>query len=446
MGLQGRMFSCFRTAVMGASLLAASVVHAQPAEPSVPVALQAVVALQASGDLQAFYYHAQQPLWVTAEGAFRPATQQLLQLLRTADYDGLDPIQLRAGEIAAAVQLAEQTRDQADLARAELALTTGLVSYVEGMSRQSASAMIYEHDILRPIAPAAPHVLYYAAHAPSLEDYVTSMPWMHPLYAQIRQNTIALAAPASLQPAVQATLQRVRDIPAPQWGRHVVIDIVSARLWMYEDGRAVDSMKVVVGKLDTQTPQMAGYLRYAVLKPYWNVPENLVQKTIAPNVVRMGIGYLRTRGYEVLSDWTENAQLLDPTTIDWRAVASGSQTVRVRQKPGGANSMGEVKFEFPNPQGIYLHDTPEKQYMLRDVRQLSNGCVRLEDAQRFGRWLLGGAMPQAGQAPEQRVDLQQPVPLYITYLTVQPVENQLNSGRDPYGLDGAALSDLARLD
>jgi murein L,D-transpeptidase YcbB/YkuD len=202
-------------------------------------------------------------------------------------------------------------------------------------------------------------------------------------------------------------------------------------------------MRIVVGKPDTPTPLMAGYIRQAVLNPYWNVPEHLVRQTIAAGVLSQGIGYLRTRGYEVLADWSDDPERLDPAKIDWRAVARGEREVRVRQNPGATNAMGAVKYEFPNPQGIYLHDTPDKKLLLEDARQFSNGCIRLEDAERLGRWLLGGALPSAAN-PETRVDLRQPVPIYITYLTVQPDGDRLALGADPYGLDGTARSGLAR--
>src|SRR5690606_37735006 len=102
------------------------------------------------------------------------------------------------------------------------------------------------------------------------------------------------------------------------------------------------------------------------------------------------------------------------------------------QRPGAANAMGEVKFEFPNPLGIYLHDTPDKNLMDEAARQFSSGCVRLEDAERLGRWLLGGDLPEAG-APEQKVDLAQPVPIYITYLTADTDGERIALGPDPYG-------------
>jgi murein L,D-transpeptidase YcbB/YkuD len=438
------MFS--RTAVrslLAASLLLAVPVPAHAADPDSSASLTAAVAEKASGDLRAFYAHRDRPLWISREGSLRPAARELLRLIQTAEYDGLDSARLGAGKLEAALRSAQHDRSPAALAGAELALSSALAGYVEAMLAQPAGAgVIYEHDVLRPVVPNGPTVLQAAADADSLEEYVTGMRWMHPLYAQIRRNLTGPVEPLLREPA-RASLQRMRAIPAPPWSRHVVIDAASARLWMYEGDRVVDSMRVVVGKPDMPTPMMAGYLRQAVLNPYWNVPDHLVRQTIAAGVLGQGTRYLRTRGYEVLADWSDDPAKLDPAKVDWRAVAAGRQELRVRQNPGPTNAMGNVKFEFPNPEGIYLHDTPDKDLLLAEARQFSNGCVRLEDAERLGRWLLGGAMPAAG-SPETRIDLRQPVPIYITYLTVQPSGGRLALGPDPYGRDGAARAALAR--
>lgn len=110
--------------------------------------------------------------------------------------------------------------------------------------------------------------------------------------------------------------------------------------------------------------------------------------------------------------------------------------------------MGGVKFEFPNELGIYLHDTPAKDLMARKVRQLSSGCIRLEDAPRLGRWLLNGTLPgQAGTA-EQRVNLPEAVPIFVTYLTARIVDGRLALNDDPYRRDGVralAFSDEANI-
>jgi murein L,D-transpeptidase YcbB/YkuD len=436
--------SFFRKALLAGGLLAvACPAYAQ--DGAAPAMLQAALVTQASEELKPLYFNSAHPLWVSPDGTLSPAADKLLRLLKTALYDGLDPQQLGAASIELAVLEARANPTEAALVRAELALTDGLVRYVEAMRQPAGSDMIYEHDVLKPFEPDTSTVLYTLGEAASMEDYVGQMRWMHPMYAQIRQMLTSGVPQPAVEHAAMTSLQRIRSLPVPPWERHVVIDIPGARLYMYEGDQVVDSMKIVVGKADTPTPQMAGYIRYAILNPYWNVPDHLIRQTIAPNVIRQGPSYLRTRGYEVLSDWSDNPQVIDPTTVNWQEIRDGKAMVRVRQKPGGANSMGEVKYEFPNPQGIYLHDTPQKEYMLRTVRQLSNGCVRLEDAERFGRWLFSEMPRPTGTQPEQRVDLQQPVPLYITYLTVQPVGDQLALATDPYGLDSTPQTGLARL-
>ncbi len=108
----------------------------------------------------------------------------------------------------------------------------------------------------------------------------------------------------------------------------------AAQTDMYENGAVVDSMRVVVGKPKNATPMMTAFIRYAALNPYWNVPADLTAERIAPNVVKQGVRYLRAKGYEVLSDWGENPTIVDPTTIDWKAVADGRTQIRVRQLPG----------------------------------------------------------------------------------------------------------------
>lgn len=145
----------------------------------------------------------------------------------------------------------------------------------------------------------------------------------------------------------------------------------------------------------------------------------------------------------MVSEWAADADVLPSTDIDWRAVETGQLDIKVRQLPGGANAMGTVKYEFPNPEGIFLHDTPDKALMLKEVRQLSNGCIRLEDAARFGRWLLQGTLPATSPRPEQKTDLAVPVPIYVTYITAQPGTSGLAIRPDPYNHDAGQQTGLA---
>lgn len=208
----------------------------------------------------------------------------------------------------------------------------------------------------------------------------------------------------------------------PSRGRYLLVDAASARLFMVEDGRVVDAMKVIVGKPDAQTPTIASKIYYATLNPYWNVPADLAQKIIAPRVLEQGVGYLKQHGYQVLAGFDEDAPEISPRDVDWKAVAAGRATVKVRQLPGPGNSMGQVKFGFPNGFGIFLHDTPKKELFASDQRAVSNGCVRLEDAPRLARWLLGREPVAASSEPEQHVALPRAVPIYITYLNDAPAD------------------------
>ena len=210
------------------------------------------------------------------------------------------------------------------------------------------------------------------------------------------------------------------DIPgateAANGGRYVLVDAASARLFMVEDGRVVDSMKVVVGKPGSQTPTLKSTLLAATLNPYWNVPPDLAQKIIAPRVLEDGLSYLEERGYEVVSGFAGDVSRIPAESVDWQSVADGTTLVYVRQLPGPGNSMGEVKFTIHNGNGIFLHDTPNKDLFEKDRRYFSNGCVRLEDAARLARWLFGGEPRMASAAPEQHVPLPRPVPIVITRL------------------------------
>ena len=250
--------------------------------------------------------------------------------------------------------------------------------------------------------------------------------------------------PAYYERIIEANLQRAHALPAELGRRYIIVDTAAARLWMYENGRPVDSMRVIVGRASSQTPLLAAYVRHAVLNPYWNVPPDLVRSRIAPNALNIGPSYLRERGYEVLSGYEADAEPVDPTTIDWAAVAAGREEVRVRQRPGPGNMMGHVKFMLSDDLGIYLHDTPDRQLFAGEDRRQSSGCIRLEDPRRLGRWLFGRPLVATTDRAELRVDLPQPVPVYVTYMTVEPTADGLVFRNDAYGLDRQVLASLDR--
>ena len=213
----------------------------------------------------------------------------------------------------------------------------------------------------------------------------------------------------------QLYVDSLPGIQIPARGRSVLVDAASARLYMMEDGRVRDSMRVIVGKPETPTPALKSVINYETLNPYWHVTGELTRTLIAARVLQDGNSYLTQRGYEVVSNFGPDGRVIPPDEVDWKAVAAGKTEILVRQQPGPANSLGRFKFDLPDGDGIYLHDTPKKELFAQDQRNLSHGCVRLEDAERLARWLLGKD-PPAASAPEENVLLPRPVPITISYL------------------------------
>ncbi|MDP9413624.1 MAG: L,D-transpeptidase family protein [Pseudomonadota bacterium] len=497
------------SACIAAGLTVASV-PAEAAAPRETRALSSALRSLASSDrdLAAFYRARNyRPLWL--QGTFlSPDAERLLELVSTADLDGLRPDDYGPSRVVAAMEQAQRGSPKA-LARLEMLLSRTLVNYARDLHRPANVGMSYVDKVLAPSPRPALVTLRAAASAPQPLDAGLGM---NPLYTELRQgyshwrarwaslpqvgipsgpalsvgargervrrlrDRLSLTPGAVFDQSVaaavrefQAThglpltsiadartvealnegpqiheaklrlnLQRARALPAGP-SRFVLVDAAAQRLSMYENGRVRDSMRVIVGRASEPTPMLAALIRFAVLNPYWNVPPDLVKARIAPAVLKEGVRHLKAARYEVLSDWSDEARLVDPKKVDWRAVAAGRIELPVRQLPGRGNSMGAMKFMFPNDFGVYLHDTPEKKLFGQADRRQSAGCVRLEDAPRLARWLFGAPPATRSAKPEQEVPLPEPVPVYITYLTAAPGPNGIVFRNDIYGRDKAAM-------
>jgi murein L,D-transpeptidase YcbB/YkuD len=406
-----------------------------PADTAVSKAVAAELRTQARGQIGAFYAkRGYWPLWVHDGGIGTEATA-FLHDLDTASIDGLRPNRHDADGLRSIVGSAG--KDPAKLATAELALSKALADYVADVRRAPDTRITWLDPDLKPGKLKPQQVLRAAEVAPSFPAYITGMGWMSPLYANLRaaiEKAGASGFDDGQKQSIHLTLDRLRILPGPGT-RSIVVDAAAARLYYFDGGKQQGTMRVVVGAKESQTPMLAGRVRYAILNPYWNVPVDLVQKKIAPKV--LAGASLKAMRYEALADWSPNSPTIDQSTIDWHAVASGKQEARIRQLPGGSNFMGKVKFMFPNNYGIYLHDTPERALLTKPDRHLSNGCVRLEDAPALGRWLLGKSFVTGGKQPEQDVPLSQPVPVYLTYLTAIPTAKGVGFLTDVYGRDGS---------
>lgn len=250
--------------------------------------------------------------------------------------------------------------------------------------------------------------------------------------------------PAQRAQQIVLAMERLRwlpDVPAP---RTLAINIPTFRLQALEGGSATGpAMDVIVGAaLDTRTPAMLESMRYIVFRPYWNVPRSIVQKEILPQWAD-DPAYLDHQAMEIVQGPGDDAKVLG-TGSELRAGLEAG-TLRLRQRPGPKNALGLVKFIFPNDAAVYLHGTPEPQLFERTRRDLSHGCVRVEDPVTLATWLLRDVpgwdrvQVEAAMAGgnNHRVELPQPVPVLLAYLTavVSPGDPRPHFAADLYGHD-----------
>lgn len=390
---------------------------------------------EADGDLRKFYAARNyRPLWA-ATGRVGPEAATLLTYLKSARLDGLDPADYDVRGLNDLIAAARTGTPQ-QVARAELALSAAFAAYVRDQRKPGDAEMTFADKKLQPRKLSEETVLRAAAFPKNFAGYVREMGWMSEHYVRLR----ALAKRARDSGASRDTLDRLalnldraRLLPGPAV-RHIVVDASSGRLWYYQAGKQVGTMRVVVGARETQTPMLAGMLQWAVLNPYWNVPDYLVRDDVAPKV--LAGRSLASLKMEALDGWNPGAQRIASDSIDWNAVAAGRNIPRVRELPWAGNSMGKAKFLFPNKLGIYLHDTPKRDLLKKDDRHFSNGCIRLEDAATLGRWLLQKPLRAPSSKPEQAVPLPVQVPVYLTYLTPVATKAGVAFRKDVYGRDG----------
>ncbi|WP_036768843.1 L,D-transpeptidase [Photorhabdus australis] len=217
-------------------------------------------------------------------------------------------------------------------------------------------------------------------------------------------------------------IQRLRIIPG-HVSTGIMVNIPDYSLQYYLNAQEVLNSKVIVGRPSRKTPIMSNVLNNVVINPPWNVPTNLARKDIAPRGVQ-DPGYFQRRGYVIFSNWRADANVIDPYTIDWNVVTPANFPYRIWQAPGPANSLGRYKFNMPNSDAIYLHDTPNHGLFSKDIRAISSGCVRVNKASELASMLLGDAgwnqdrvSKTLKQGNTAYVNIPQRIPVYLYYLT-----------------------------
>lgn len=354
------------------------------------------------------------------------AALKLVDILKRSPIDGFD----KGPTLVPGVEAAIARGTPAD----DAVISEAWVKYVQAMKRP-VDGISFGDPTLQLKPPPASAILSAALSAPTLEAHIDSVANVNPLYASLRDAAVAQGQQDD--PHVRASLDRLRLVPAK--GRAILVDVANAQLMLLDDGQVTDTMKVIVGKPDFATPLLAGKIWYVTLNPYWHIPPDVAKRKVAPIVLKRGVSYLTAARYQTVAAFGgDKEQPVDPTSIDWKAVAAGTTDAHIRQLSGPQNMMGKMKFGFVNDYGIFLHDTPHKDLFNKAKRNLSLGCVRVEHPQQLAEWLLGHEPQAPSDDSEQNVRIgDKGVPIYISYLTARPDGDKLAFADDVYKLDGA---------
>jgi murein L,D-transpeptidase YcbB/YkuD len=284
-------------------------------------------------------------------------------------------------------------------------------------------------------------------YGPALQDAVERFQRRHALAedgvvgpALVRELNVPVEARIE---QIELNLERWRWLPRDLGVRYILVNIPAYRLEVWENGRVPLSMRVVAGRKDAQTPIFNDAMTYIVFSPYWNVPPAIARDETLPAIMK-DEGFLARSSMEVL-DLSGN--VVDPGTID----LEDPTKYRFRQRPGRNNSLGLVKFMFPNQFNVYLHDTPAGSLFDRVTRSFSHGCVRIEDPKALAEYLLrdqpewtSDRIDEAMHALEERVvKLTSPVPVYLGYWTAAADPDGVRFTRDVYDIDRRQLAAVA---
>lgn len=268
-----------------------------------------------------------------------------------------------------------------------------------------------------------------------------------------------LAGPETLRVLEVSVDRRIRQIKRSLEARRafvaepgpvrVLINLPAFEAWVLEEGVSPTRHRVIIGRVDRRTPVLTAHIGHVVLAPYWTVPPGILRRDLLP-AIRRDPQYLGDRRIRVLDRATGEES--DPAGFSWDDVTAAELDTRYifRQDPGPWNALGKVKFIFPNPYLVYLHDTPDRHLFDAPQRAFSSGCIRMEGAMdlaerlllsRVTGWTADRIRQVAAGSTERWIRLPEAIPIQTVYWTVWAgPDGEVHFAEDLYGWEASDSS------
>lgn len=397
------------------------------------------------------------PVWLKSK-TNTPLADSMVHIIRSARFLGLLPQDYHIDQIEILLDTAKSFNENIRVRRLDMLLTDAFLSMAMHLKKgridiNTMERMIHEDDgsqisslqaaiggngIEKMLTRFEPTLIQYQQLKSSLKMLLDSADSVErPLL--LAGKTIDSLEISSKVASIEVTLERLRKENKFS-GRYMFVNIPSFTLTIMEEDVPVFESKVIVGTTRNQTPILDAFIGAFTLYPHWQVPRKIAVNEILPHI-KEDSTYLSTHQYEVIDI---HGNLLHPDSLDWRSFNNNNFPIIIRQRQGSHNSLGIVKYSFHNPYGVYLHDTNAPKLFNNRKRSLSHGCIRLEKAKELSYFLLekdsGNVYPEdldQYYLLQRRLEvrLQNPIPLYIRYLTSEYHNGELHFYNDIYSLD-----------
>ena len=383
------------------------------------------------------------PAWIDGDKA-SPRLAALVDALKHSEDHGLDPARYNTDGFQQAIAAAAQNKGTYDLAgipELDARLTYAYLRYAADLLGWSGNPKAVYATWM--VVPNEMDLAEHLAKAVSSDHVRESLDELAPSHPQYQGLQTALQHermnPTGHLDQIRMNMERWRWMPRDLGDRYILVNVAAYQMQVMEGDRAALAMRVIVGDPKHTTPLFSDEMTTVVLSPNWNVPQSIIQKEMLPKLVN-DPGYLERQAIQVVGT---SGETIDTYAVDWEDESAVAR-LHFRQDPGPKNSLGLVKFLFPNQFDVYLHDTPSHSLFNKEHRALSHGCIRLENPVALAQYVLRdrpewtaeriSAAMNSGQ--EQGVPLKKKLPVHIAYFTAWVnADGTVTYTDDPYHLD-----------